>query len=336
MATLQSTNITGTLTSGGSTVWHAGNDGAGTSLNVNAIWGYDARYLNILRRSTFLDLTAGVTTKYYPLTYSGARWGSGVSAIAVHRGNVHQDGSGYGSLFGRIRYRSTAWGHHRSFWEVTDNWGYAGFYPFIGGATNTSQTSQAAIWLKGGLTYYYRFDSDEVFDSVNVQDTKPFPESNNPSATISFIESPIIPSESRYYDQHICGKSGFSLGQSSFRWNTVFATAENASSDGRKKENIIPSFGTEFLKLLQPKSYTRKDRPENQKRSHGMVAQEVEGALQQLNIPADDFGGLDDTNKNDYGLRYAEFIPVLVKTLKEKRAKVNLLKSRIEALEARL
>lgn len=336
MATLQSTNITGTLTSGGNTVWHAGNDGAGSSLNVNSIWGYDARYLNILRRFTFLDLTAGNTSYYYPMTYDGARWGSGVSSIMVHRGNVHQDGGGYGSLFGRIRYRSTAWGHHRSFWEVTDNWGYAGYYPFIGGATNSGQTSRSAIFLKGGLTYYYRFDSDEVFANSAAVATKPFPESSDGGATITGFTTAQIPSESRYYDQHICGKSGYSLGQSSFRWNTVFATAENASSDGRKKENVMPSFGAEFLKLLKPKTYTRKVGPQNQKRIHGLVAQEVEEALQQLNIPNSDFGGLDDTNPDEYGLRYPEFIPILIKTLQEKREKVKNLTNRIEMLEAKL
>jgi hypothetical protein len=340
MAQLQSTNVTGTLTLGGSTVWHAGNDGSGTGLNVNSIWGYDVRYLDINSRLTNLDLTgtSGTTnynlTTFYPMRFdSGNTWGSGVGAIHIRRTNVHQEGGGFGSLFGRIRYRSSQWGHHQNFWEMTENWGNGSYYPFIANYAQTGQNTTSAVMLRGGLSYWYRFDSPTTFDDTSSTSPKAFNETSG-AATISTTTTISMPSQSRYYGQHVCVKSGYNFGDPSFRWDTVFATAENNTSDIRKKQNIGAVLGTEFLKLLKPKSFQRIGSPDR-RRVHGFIAQEVQEAMHQLGLSDNDFGGFDHASKDNLALRYTEFIPVLIKTLKEKRTRVNALTQIIDKLEAR-
>ncbi|MCB0458043.1 MAG: hypothetical protein KDC91_09895, partial [Flavobacteriaceae bacterium] len=70
----------------------------------------------------------------------------------------------------------------------------------------------------------------------------------------------------------------------------------------------------------------------------GFIAQEVEEAANSLQF---DFHGLDrPENENDhYGLRYAEFVPVLVKALQEQQKEITTLKeeiSQLKQLEVRL
>jgi hypothetical protein len=67
----------------------------------------------------------------------------------------------------------------------------------------------------------------------------------------------------------------------------------------------------------------------------GFIAQEVEQAANELNF---DFHAVDKPkNANDrYGLRYAEFVPVLVKALQEEEAKIRALESENRGLKERL
>ena len=343
MASLQTTAITGTLTAGGYGVWYHGNDGTGTALNANDLWGYDIRYLDANRRLTFLDLTTGSTGTFYPMTFASAgvapanntsanQWGSGVSALHIRRTNVHQEGGGYGSLFGRLRYRSSQWGHHQAFWELTENWGNGSYYPFIAGATMQGETSYTCIFLRGGLSYWYRFDSPDTWENSAVATTKPFPNYNNTTLTVSSTTTVGIPGNARYYAQGISVKSGYNFGDPNFRWNVIYGTATNASSDARIKENIGVVLGTEFLSLLKPVSYTRIG-DADQRRAHGFIAQEVKEAMDKLGIPL--FGGYDDASPDKLALRYSEFIATLIKTLQEKRDRVVALTAKITALEGK-
>jgi hypothetical protein len=340
MATLQATNVATSIAVAGNVVWHGGNDGTGSALNVNTIWGYGVEYLDINSRLTNLDLTgtSGSTnynlTTFYPLTFdSGASWGSGVGALHIRRTNVHQEGGGFGSLFGRIRYRSSQWGHHGNFWEMTENWGNGSYYPFIANMGQTGQNTTSAIFLRGGLSYWYRFDHPNSYSDTSSTSPKAFNESNG-AATISTTTTVNMPSNSRYWQHNICVKSGYNFGDPNFRWSTVFAVAENNSSDGRKKENFKAVLGTAFLKLLKPKSFQRIG-DTDRRRSHGFIAQEVQEAMHQLGLTDDDFGGFDHAGDKMLALRYTQFLPVLIKTLQEKRERVKTLTLKIEQLEAR-
>ena len=64
----------------------------------------------------------------------------------------------------------------------------------------------------------------------------------------------------------------------------------------------------------------------------GFIAQEVDQAAEELGF---DFHAVDKPkNENEfYGLRYAEFVPVLVKALQEQQIIIEELKKRIEQLE---
>lgn len=352
MATLQSTTVATQMTSGGNVVWHANNDGNGSGLNAQYIGGYGITHLDVKARITTIDLTAADRLNFIPLTFWQGGWGSGMSELSVRKSYVHQGGSGAGALYGRFRYRSSQWGHHGFFWEMEDNWGGGFNYPYIGGMGNLGQNDQCAIWLRGATQYYYQFNNTgDYFQDTSTTTSKTVSESNGTQVTWSSYQdaSVGVPGNSRYVSHHIVPKTtGFSVGTSTYRWNAVYAVAENNTSDERYKENFGLVLGSEFLRKLKPKTYIRKapyevptdteftvlrEKPDGDRRNVGFIAQEVKAVLDELGIPETDFGGYDGRDPSHLSLHYSEFIPVIVKSLQEKKAFIRALRERIKKLE---
>lgn len=111
------------------------------------------------------------------------------------------------------------------------------------------------------------------------------------------------------------------LGYSHFRFNGVFTVeAPNSLSDRKYKTSIEnETLGIEFLKHLNPVTYQFKNDMEN-KRHHGLIAQELEEVFNKLNIKKH---GIIEKNNNEYGLRYEELIPVLIKSVQELNEKIK-------------
>lgn len=102
---------------------------------------------------------------------------------------------------------------------------------------------------------------------------------------------------------------------------TVITSDRRAKEDIRYQDDLAP-----YLTLfdsLRPVSYRLKGRT---RRHMGLIAQEVESSMQAAGIASEDFGGLCVDEEGQYGLRYEEFIPILI-------AKIQKLESQIRALE---
>ena len=143
--------------------------------------------------------------------------------------------------------------------------------------------------------------------------------------------------------------NSYSLGASGIRWSAVWAANGTIqTSDEREKKDIVDSdLGLDFISKLRPVSFKWKvgknevtsepdglDEEGNQKtkivvtpiegkRTHyGLIAQEVETLLD-----GKDFGGfIHDTGTDIKGLRYDQFIPVLINAIKELKAEIEILK----------
>jgi len=126
------------------------------------------------------------------------------------------------------------------------------------------------------------------------------------------------------------GTTGFELGNGSFAWKKVYsANADDTSSDRTLKENIEPSeFGLDFIKKLKPSKYTRL---EASKIEHGLIAQDVEQVLKDMNLDPKGFslvsGVEGDTKKAKMGLAYTEFIAPMMKAIQELSDKVDKLEN---------
>ena len=121
------------------------------------------------------------------------------------------------------------------------------------------------------------------------------------------------------------------------------------TTDERKKDNIkTSSLGLEFLNKLNPVQYKWKDyekfkkaSPESEeeftdekikhtyKRTHyGLIAQEVEKVLTDSGMTTEDFAPLTyDKDADLYGMRYSEYVGILIKAMQELSAKVTALEN---------
>jgi hypothetical protein len=121
-------------------------------------------------------------------------------------------------------------------------------------------------------------------------------------------------------------------------------------SDGRYKTQIKEDIqGLPFIMKLRPVSYLLDIRKFNQThnlhdsvnwkekyegefmRHTGFIAQEVEKAAKELGF---DFSGVDapKNERDDYGLRYAEFVVPMVKAIQEQQAQIEALKKQQQEL----
>jgi hypothetical protein len=147
-----------------------------------------------------------------------------------------------------------------------------------------------------------------------------------------------------------------SLGLSSNRYTAVWAVNGTIqTSDAREKKDIIDSdLGLDFITKLRPVSYKWKvgqniettETTINEEgneitkstitprlgiRTHyGLIAQEVEALLD-----GKDFGGFIHDEETDIkGLRYDQFVPLLIKAIQELSSKIETLESENDELKS--
>lgn len=112
------------------------------------------------------------------------------------------------------------------------------------------------------------------------------------------------------------------IGEASYRWDDVYATNGTIqTSDAREKTEIkTADLGLDFLMRIRPVSFKRRG---GSRTHYGMIAQQIESIL-----GGKDFAGLIYDEKSDrYGLRYDEFVAILIKSVQE-------LTTRVQQLEA--
>lgn len=125
------------------------------------------------------------------------------------------------------------------------------------------------------------------------------------------------------------------LGSGVYRFASLYAAnGVITTSDAQDKTDVEEEvLGVDFVRRLRPVSYRlsvggwEDGAPRSgRRRHHGLIGQEVEAALKKTGV---DFGGFVRTEEGRVGLRYEQFVPVLVKAVQE-------LADRVETLEAEL
>jgi len=130
------------------------------------------------------------------------------------------------------------------------------------------------------------------------------------------------------------------LGHTSNRFDDIYATNGTIQTSDQQEKNTIEDsdLGLDFVKRLSPKSYIFNGKT----RTHyGLIAQDVETVLGDINKPTSEFAGFikDDISEEQdgsqyrYGLRYTEFVAPLIKAIKEQQTIIEDLQARITALE---
>ena len=150
------------------------------------------------------------------------------------------------------------------------------------------------------------------------------------------------------------------LGGAGNRWRTIYSVNALNTSDRNLKTNIQDApLGLDFVNALKPRTFTWKENtqivknpvteedqtivtPAGTRLQYGLIAQEVKDVLDSFNINSKDFAGYVDSTINEpekpqtLYLNYIQFIPVLIKSIQELSSENKELKTRLDALEARL
>lgn len=146
--------------------------------------------------------------------------------------------------------------------------------------------------------------------------------------------------------------NGAYLGSASYRWNTVFCTTLNNSSDRKLKKDIVPLSKNEkikdFLMNLTPVSFKYKD-GEGQRVHLGLIAQDVANAANETvgdlslfqasyideNGEEQQYQENVDDEKLSWGLNYTELIAPILALVQQQQKEIDNLKKRIELLESK-
>lgn len=150
------------------------------------------------------------------------------------------------------------------------------------------------------------------------------------SITISQSNSSNIITKGNLYPSDTSGT--YTLGSSSHPWNCVYANSTTISTSDRNKKSAIRSIDKKYSLLfdkLRPATFKLNDGTSG--RLHmGLVAQEVQKAMEDLHIDAKDLAAFCSWKNEDestgFGLRYEEFIALSI-------YEIQKLKKRIERLE---
>ena len=113
----------------------------------------------------------------------------------------------------------------------------------------------------------------------------------------------------------------------------IFANGTINTSDRRLKENIDDSdLGLEFINKVRPVRYTYiDDRQKDGKTKYGIIAQEVQEVLKEINN--EDFAGIKDDNPDKLGADYVQFIAPLIKSVQELTEMVKAQQKEIDELK---
>tara|TARA_B110000483_G_scaffold104594_1_gene127619 strand:- start:754 stop:3489 length:2736 start_codon:yes stop_codon:yes gene_type:complete len=113
----------------------------------------------------------------------------------------------------------------------------------------------------------------------------------------------------------------------------IYANGTINTSDKNLKKNIVPTeLGLDFINQLNPVSYEWKNK-QNNKKSQGLIAQEVEETMNNLNMSKNEYSLVNyDESNNKYGINYSELIGPLIKAVQELSNENKELKKKISSL----
>jgi len=112
----------------------------------------------------------------------------------------------------------------------------------------------------------------------------------------------------------------------------VYANGTINTSDRRFKENIDDTdLGLEFINKVRPVKYKFKEDKHSGKMKYGIIAQEVQEVL--INLDKEDTSFIETDNPDKLGADYVQFIAPLIKSVQELTEMVKAQQKEIEELK---
>lgn len=222
-----------------------------------------------------------------------------------------------------------------------------------------SSENLLATYAKNGLWF---FDSSGNLKSA-LQNTNPMLIGNGTSLTANFTGNTGSGWTLATGVFRPTVNSDLDLGSSSYKWKQIYSIYSTISTSDRREKNKIRPVPSKYLKLfdlLEPVVFHHKGGD----RVHiGFISQDVEKALEESGMTAEDFAGFckdvkktpakfnkkgkvikeeevvlnkDGNPDYNYGLRYEEFIALNTAKIKAQEKQMGLMEGYIKALEDRI
>jgi len=121
---------------------------------------------------------------------------------------------------------------------------------------------------------------------------------------------------------------------------SISTDSSSLPSDRNFKKNITDlTLGLDFVKTLKPSKYNLKIGKDTDPLLFGLIAQDVEESLTSAGVTKNSVvlcqhNPKEEEAESDYSLDYAKFTPILINCIKELSAKIEVLETKVAALEA--
>ena len=121
---------------------------------------------------------------------------------------------------------------------------------------------------------------------------------------------------------------------------SISTNAASLPSDRNFKKNITDlTLGLDFVKTLKPSKYNLKIEKDTDPLLFGLMAQDVEESLTSAGVTKNSVvlcqhNPKEEEAESDYSLNYSGFTPILINCIKELSAKIEVLETKVAALEA--
>lgn len=177
---------------------------------------------------------------------------------------------------------------------------------YLGAVVNDNRVSYGRIYMPTDHEMYFRIGSDNE----------------------SLKRSVKLAQDNGHWGLFPYGDTYLDLGLSNHRWDNVYAQNGTIQTSDKRQKKGIKALGhkaLEFISKLRPVSFLMR-KGTSGRRHYGLIAQEVEEAMEACGMTSADFAGLVKDEEGRYGLRYEEFIAPLILAVQD-------LNERVEALE---
>lgn len=288
--------------------------------SFNSAFGQSAGFSNVGFGNTFLGQNAGSNSNIADFNvFVGER--AGFNADAASENVIVGSEAG---LFINDGNNNVIVGHGSGKYSIGSG------NVFIGNSAGANESLNNKLYISNSSTssplIKGDFSSGEIIlnGKVTIGDDEYFQDGTNSLTT----NASLFPSA------HLSQDLGYNTTTNG--WDDVFADDYITISDMRLKEDVKDlSYGLSELMALKTYSYILRDDPFKEKKL-GLSAQNVLELMPEI-VKTNNFisnkGILEEVQLENFGLKYDQMIPVLVKCIQEQQAQINALKEKLEVPE---
>lgn len=291
---------------------------AGTVSGTNFIGTTDNVNVSFRRNNTKSGFLGATNTSFGFNSHSGTTTGGDNAIFGANAGRIIGTGSSNVAIGSNAMYSTGSGTNNNAI-------GHNALYTNTSGGNNTS------------IGYFSMYNNLAGSNNVAIGSSALFANTGSQNVAIGDFALNAITSGTNNigigYQANVANPSGTNqirLGNTSIT-SAETQVAWTITSDKRWKNTINDSnLGLEFISKLRPVSYFRNN-DETKKVEYGLIAQELQKTLHDFNVT--NSGIISQSNDSMLGVRYNDLIPILIKSIQEQQAIIEVIEKELKELK---